>query len=84
MSDAKPCTASAHMFAGPCGEPSVRRFVTALFPDGPELRLCDHHNEVFYGWCVEACHEDLNLRPKRRDEILRLIARMADEWRYSA
>lgn len=77
-----PCTAIAHQFSSPCGDASVRRFCSALFPDGPEMRLCQRHADVFYSWCIAACDE--LERARNRDEALTRFERICDEWRYQA
>lgn len=71
------CTAATGGGLVPCKEPAARRFVTCLYPDGPELRLCERHDAEWYRVCIDAIRTG-------SDRELTAFGRFADDWRYAA
>lgn len=74
MSDAGRCTA----LVGPdsrCGDAKiVREFTTALYPEGPVIRLCAGHERRWHAAIIAG------IKNERVDDY----ERMADTWRYEA
>lgn len=67
--------------------PIVRDFTTALYPDGPAIRLCREHERRWYQVMIGAARilgpTESGAR-KRQGEAMVAYERMADAWRWAS
>lgn len=67
-----------------CGQTAARAFVTALYPDGPELRLCAAHDRRFYAAAISAARtigaDEATAREVNARNVI-AFEKLCDEWR---
>jgi hypothetical protein len=70
--------------ASRCGRSGVvRDFTTALYPDGPAIRLCGAHERRFHHACIDPLIEDACGNAAARDSGLAHFERLCDSWRWA-
>lgn len=60
--------------------PIVRDFCTAIYPDGPAIRLCSTHARHWHAVCLAVAR----LHPAPPPNALATYERTADAWRWAS